>query len=262
MNRHLKILGLQLDIIWEDKEANFQKIREIVSRLEDKPDLIVLPETFATGFTMKSEFFSEPQMGITEQFLIEIARKTGSVVGGSWIEKNPEGMPFNTFSIARPSGIITNRYHKIHPFSYAEEDKFFTAGDSTETFELNGFRISLLICYDLRFPEVFRKTAGTTDLYLVIGNWPEARIEHWIALLKARAIENQAYVLGVNRVGYAGRKMQLYHTGFSAFFDANGKSVILETKKEDILKCRISSKEIQEIRERLPFLKDRRKIFC
>ena len=260
MNRFLNIVGVQLDIVWEDKEANFQKIRDILSKLDSKPDLIVLPETFATGFTMKSQEFSEPLMGITEKFLIEMSRKTGSAIGGSWIEANPEGMPFNTFSIARPSGIITNRYHKIHPFSFAEEDKFFTAGDRTETFELNGFHISLLICYDLRFPEVFRKTAGTTDLYLVVGNWPEARIDHWVTLLKARAIENQAYVIGVNRVGYAGRKNQLYHTGHSAFFDATGKGEVLETKKEDILKVRISSKEVKDLRDRFPFLKDRRNI--
>jgi predicted amidohydrolase len=258
MNRFLNIIGLQLDIIWEDKEANFQKIRELLSKLDSKPDLIVLPETFATGFTMKSEIFSEQQMGITEKFLIEIARKTGASIGGSWIEKNPEGMPFNTFSIARPSGIITNRYHKIHPFSFAEEDKYFTAGDKTETLELNGFHISLLICYDLRFPEVFRKTAGTTDLYIVIGNWPEARIEHWLTLLKARAIENQAYVLGVNRVGYAGRKNQLYHTGHSAFFNPYGDGEILESKNEDILKVKISSKEVKDLRDKFPFLKDRR----
>ncbi len=260
MNRYLNIAGIQLDIIWEDKEANFQKIRAILSRLDSKPDLIVLPETFATGFTMKSEDFSEPQMGITEKFLIEMAKKTGSTIGGSWIEKNPEGMPFNSFSIARPSGIITNRYHKIHPFSFAEEDKFFTSGERTETFELNGFHISLLICYDLRFPEVFRKTAGSTDIYLVVANWPEARIEHWLTLLKARAIENQAYVVGINRVGYAGRKNQLYHNGNSAFFDPYGKGEILETKNEDILKVRVSSKEVKEFRDRFPFLKDRRHI--
>lgn len=261
MNRILKIFGVQLEIIWEDKEANFQKIREIVSTLNEKPDLIVLPETFATGFTMKSEIFSEPQMDITEQFLLEIANKSGAIVGGSWIEKNPEGMPFNTFSIARPSGIITNRYHKIHPFSYAKEDKFFTAGNQTETFEWNGFNISLLVCYDLRFPEVFRKTAGTTDVYILIGNWPDTRIDHWLALLKARAIENQAYVIGVNRVGFAGRKKQLYHGGYSAFFNPNGDGQILESKREDILKCIVSSKELLELREKLPFLKDRRNSF-
>lgn len=260
MNRTLNIIGVQLDIIWEDKEANFQRIREILSRLDAKPDLIVLPETFATGFTMRSEDFSEPQMDITEKFLIEMARKTDSTIGGSWIEKNPDGMPFNTFSIARPSGIITNRYHKIHPFSFAEEDKYFTAGEKTETFELNGFNISLLICYDLRFPEVFRKTAGVTDIYLVVGNWPEARIEHWLALLKARAIENLAYVLGVNRVGYAGRKKQLYHTGHTAFFNPFGEGEVLENKKEDILKLRVSSKEVIEFRDKFPFLKDRRMI--
>ena len=114
MNRFLNIVGVQLDIVWEDKEANFQKIRDILSKLDSKPDLIVLPETFATGFTMKSQEFSEPLMGITEKFLIEMSRKTGSAIGGSWIEANPEGMPFNTFSIARPSGIITNRYHNTY----------------------------------------------------------------------------------------------------------------------------------------------------
>lgn len=259
MNRFLNVLAVQLDIVWEDKEANFKKISDLLSRLDSKPDLIVLPETFATGFTMRSEEFCESQLGETEKFLIEISQKTGAVVGGSWMEKNSEGMPFNTFSVARPSGIITNRYHKIHPFSFAEEDKYFTAGERTETFELNGFHISPLICYDLRFPEVFRKTAGSTDLYLVVGNWPEERIDHWLTLLKARAIENLAYVLGVNRVGYAGRKKQLYHTGQTAMFDPFGIGEILETKKEEILRYKISSKTLREFRDKYPFLKDRRK---
>jgi predicted amidohydrolase len=259
MNSYIQIAGLQYDIVWEDKKANFQIINRLVSKIRFQSGIIILPETFATGFTMKSEEFSENRLGETESFLLEVARKTGNLIGGSWIEKNPEGMPYNCFSIARPSGIISNRYRKIHPFSLADEDKFFTAGESVEILEWNGFKISLQICYDLRFPELFRKTAGTTDIYMVIANWPTARIEHWRVLLKARAIENQAYVLGVNRIGFAGRKNLLEHTGYTSLFDMNGIEKKVLENEESILEDRISLKEIREFREKLPFLKDRRK---
>lgn len=259
MNSFLNLAGIQFDIEWEDKQKNFSKLRNLFNQIKFQDGLVVLPETFSTGFTMKSEEFQEDQNGKSESFLIEMAKKTGNLVGGSWIEKNNSGKPFNTFSIARPSGFISNRYRKIHSFSLSGEDKEFTAGNENQIFEWNGFKISMLICYDLRFPEIFRRTSGQTDLYLVIANWPDIRISHWLTLLKARAIENQAYVLGVNRIGNAGKKNPLYHSGFSVLYDMNGNEKILEKNKEDILFERLSLKKLKEYREALPFLKDKRR---
>lgn len=259
MNSFLNLAGIQFDIEWENKEKNFSKIRNLIQKVKFQDGLIILPETFGTGFTMKSEEFQEEQNGFTESFLIEIAKKTGNLVGGSWIEKNGTKKPFNTFSVARPSGFISNRYRKIHPFSLSGEDVEFTKGEQNEIFEWNGFKISILICYDLRFPEIFRKTSGQTDLYILIANWPDKRISHWLSLLKARAIENQAYVFGINRIGIAGKKNPLYHSGQSAFFDMNGDEKILGKDSEEILFERISLKKLQEYRASLPFLRDRRR---
>ena len=259
MNKNkLKIAGIQLDIAWEDKNVNFSKISEIIKSLQSQYDLIILPEMFATGFTMKSETFAEKQLEKTETFLLELARKTNSLVGGSWIEHNPEGKPFNTFSIASKNREIIFRYHKIHPFSYAGEDKAFTAGSTTSIFEYNGFNICPLVCYDVRFPELFRKTAGLTDLYMVVANWPAERIDHWLTLLKARSLENQAFVLGVNRVGKAGRHKILLHNGYSGLFRPTGKSEILNSEKEEVLDTEITLEELEEIRNKFHYLKDRK----
>lgn len=254
----LRIAGIQTNIIWEDKQGNFSNIQKIIDSNEKQYDLIILPETFSTGFTMRSETYAERQYEESETFLLEIAQKTKSLVGGSWIEYNPNGKPFNTFSIASNNGKIISRYSKIHPFSYAGEDKAFTPGTKTFTFEFNGFNICPLVCYDVRFPELFRKTAGLTDFYIVVANWPAERIEHWLALLKARALENQAFVLGVNRVGQAGRRKFLQHNGYSGLFRPSGKSEILDSEKEEILDTEITLEELMEIRNKFQYLKDRK----
>jgi omega-amidase len=250
----LKISAVQLDSVWEDKQKNFDKIYSLVTRLSRR-DLIILPETFATGFTMRSEEFAEERMGETETFLQDIAKETNAYVIGGWIEKNPMGKPFNTLTVSSPDSIVT-RYRKIHPFSFDHEDRHFSRGDELASFELKGLTISPLICYDVRFPETFRSSVGKTDLYVVIASWPSARIHHWLTLLKARAIENQAYVVGVNRVGVAGRINKLYHNGYSAFFSPLHEEKILNSEKEDILEVSISKEELNQIRESFPYLKD------
>ncbi|MDX1960599.1 MAG: nitrilase-related carbon-nitrogen hydrolase [Leptospiraceae bacterium] len=251
---YLKISAVQLDSVWENKKENFLKLNKMVESLQGR-DLIVLPETFATGFTMKSEEFAEERFGETETFLQEFAEKTNAYVIGGWIEKNPNGKPYNTLTVFSPDSIVM-RYRKIHPFSFGHEDRHFTRGNSVEVFLLKGLNICPLICYDIRFPETFRKTVGKTDLYIVIASWPSPRVQHWLSLLKARAIENQSFVLGVNRVGIAGRIKKLYHNGYTAFFNPLFEEKILNSEKEDILEISVSKDELMEIRKNFPYLQD------
>lgn len=250
----LKIKAIQMDILWENKEGNFRKLEGILSEIRDT-DLIVLPETFATGFTMKSQSFAETMGGVTEEFLATWAKKLNALMVGGWIETNNAGNPFNTVSLIRPTGEVS-RYRKIHPFSYGGEDKYFSAGEEIVQVSWRGFKITPFICYDLRFPEIFRKVVGETDLFLLPANWPSPRIHHWLTLLKARAIENQAYVLGVNRVGVAGKIRKLYHNGYSGLFHPFGGDSILNSEKEEILSCYVDLEELKKVREEFPYLKD------
>lgn len=249
-----KLAALQIDMKWEDRDANLRLLPAWFQKLTEK-DLILLPETFSTGFTMKSLEFCEKPGGTSESFLLEMASRSGAMVGGGWIEANPNGLPLNTFSLATPMGEI-KRYRKMHPFSYAGENAHFSPGENLLRVEWRGVCISPLICYDLRFPEIFRASVGKTDLYAVIGNWPSTRIHHWLALLKARAIENQAYVIGVNRVGIAGKQKKLFHNGYSGFFSPSGSDTILTEEKEGVLEVSFSMDELKRVREEFPYLKD------
>lgn len=253
----LKVSALQTEIAWEDKQENFSRIRKLISPTLES-DIFILPETFSTGFTMRAENFAEPQLGDSETFLQDLAKQTSSVVGGSWIEKNPNGKPFNTLSFFSSSGVVC-RYRKIHPFSFAGEDQFYSSGNKLKVFQYKGFSICPLICYDLRFPELFRKVVGKVDLFLVVANWPAIRIYAWLSLLKARAIENMAYVVGVNRVGVAGKKEKIYHNGYTAFFSPYGEEKILYSEKADVLQVLLSKEKLLEFREKFPYIKDIRK---
>ena len=255
---YFKIAAIQFGVKWEDKEHNFSLLRELMIGITDK-DLLLLPETFSTGFTMNSKLFCEERLGQTESFLKEMAQKTNALVGGGWIEANSKGLPFNTFSLVSPEGNFW-RYRKIHPFSFAGEDQYFSAGSEVLTFSWRGVNITPLVCYDLRFPEVFRSSVGKTDLFTVIGNWPSTRIHHWLALLKARAIENQAYTIGVNRVGVAGKVKKLSHNGYSGFFSPLGAETILKSESQEVLEVSFSMDELKRVREEFPYLRDIRGI--
>lgn len=253
----LKIAAIQPDIIWQDKSGNFNKILKLADKIEKDVDLILLPETFATGFTMDSFRFAEDQNGETESFLVELARKKKALTGGGWIQKKTDGNPSNTFTILDENGEIYSRYEKIHPFALAGENLHYSSGNKLSSFSYKGFTISSAVCYDLRFPELFRKTAGKTDLYIIIANWPASRSEHWLTLLKARAIENQAFVIGVNRVGLSGSKSVIPHKGLTICFDAFGNGIQLG-EEEGILEVELSLNDLLELRDKFPFLRDRR----
>src|SRR3954470_8619035 len=176
---------------------------------------------YATGFSMQPERIAEDEGGPNEQFLLEAAAEHDAYVIGSIAQRGADGEYRNNAVLARPDGSVT-RYAKIHPFSFAGEHERDAAGSDFLTVDVEGLRVSVFVCYDLRFADEFWALAATTDLYVVPANWPRPRHEHWRALLRARAIENQAYVLVVNRVGSAGDPP---HDGGSALIDPLGATV-------------------------------------
>ncbi|EKS09920.1 hydrolase, carbon-nitrogen family [Leptospira santarosai str. JET] len=259
----LNIALVQCDLSWENREANYKHVQELIhSTLEKKsdenPDLILLPETFATGFTMKSERIAEPDEGPTETFLKETAKNTKATICGGWIRKNPEGKPFNTVSVVSPKGEIILRYSKIHPFTFGGEDRHYSPGSEIISYDLNGFRITPFICYDIRFPEIFRRLAGETDIFTIHANWPTPRIHHWELILKTRAIENQAYIFGINRIGIAGYNKSVHHNGHSLAVAPNGDFADAGEEIETVLFHKARKRTILDYRENFPVLADRK----
>lgn len=197
------VAGVEMDVAWEDPATNLARADAAAAAAKAAgATLVVLPEMFATGFSMAAERIA-PWGGEIRMGLAEIARRHNLWVLGGYAEPGP-GRPRNAASVIDPRGDEALRYHKIHPFTFGGEDAHYDGGDALPTADIDGVRVTPLICYDLRFPEPFRAAADRTDLFVVIANWPAARSAHWSTLLAARAIENQAYVLGVNRVGEGG----------------------------------------------------------
>jgi predicted amidohydrolase len=257
----LTIAGVQSDTVWEDPPANFARLRpRIETAVTAGADLVLLPEMFACGFSMDTERTGEPADGPSTTFLIDTAAQTGAWVGGSLPEvADGADRPTNTFVLAGPDG-TTHRYAKIHPFTYADEHEHFAAGDQLVTVTIRGVRCSLFVCYDLRFADEFWQVAADTDCYLVPANWPTPRRRHWTALLRARAIENQAYVVGVNRVGL-GRRLDggdLPYAGDSMIIDPLGRVLASAAEVETTLHAPIDEKVVADVRAAFPFQQDRR----
>jgi predicted amidohydrolase len=251
----MKVAGLQTDIAWEAPHENYRRVRELAGRAAGEgARLVVLPEMFATGFSMSADLVAG-FAGETRAFLEDLARSLSVYVLGGYAE--PAGRrPANACSLMDPSGTRILHYRKIHPFTLAGEGRHYLAGERIETVEVDGVRVTPLICYDLRFPEAFRATADGTDLFCVLANWPEARRWHWSLLLRARAVENQAYVLGVNRVGTGDG---LVYTGDSVLLDPMGDEVAGTTPgKAGLLLGLVDPAQVSGTRERFGFLKDRR----
>jgi predicted amidohydrolase len=197
----MKIAAVQGDIDWEAPNANFERLApKIAAAAADGARLVLLAEMFATGFSMATDKVAEPEGGPTEEFLREQATTHGIYIGGSCpVATAGDVRPYNRFVLVGPAGEAVF-YDKIHPFGYGGETEHYAAGAGTLTIEIEGLRCSVFICYDLRFADRFWGLARSTDAYLVVANWPAARALHWSTLLRARAIENLAYVVGVNRV--------------------------------------------------------------
>lgn len=253
----LEVAGLQIDIAWEDPEENFLRAAALASRAAASgARLIALPEMFATGFSMDVQRVSAHAQA-TRDFLSALARRHSAFILGGYAApaQDAASRPRNACSLIDPAGEEILRYHKIHPFSLAGEHIHFEGGDALPTVDVEGLRVTPLICYDLRFPEPFRAAASRTDLFVVIANWPDPRIEAWSTLLAARAIENQAFVLGVNRVGEADG---LSHCGRSALLDPLGRCLAAASGQPAVLRGAVDGEEVTRVRSQLSFLADRR----
>jgi predicted amidohydrolase len=252
----MRIAAVQHDIVWEDRDANFERLAPWITRAVGAgAELVLLTETFSTGFSM-TPGIGEPEGGPSSRFLAQQAAEHGVWVGGTCPEIAEEGgLPYNSFVLAGPDG-TTHRYRKLHPFTHAGEHERFRAGEKPTTVEIGGLRITPFICYDLRFANVFWQAALDTDVYLVPANWPSPRRHHWQTLLQARAIENQAYVVGCNRVGVAGDGTE--HVGDSRIVSPMGELLATAAGVETIVLADVDAAEVRATRDRLRFLPDRR----
>lgn len=252
----MKVAAIQHDISWEDAASTREHVTPLIAQAAAAgARLIVLAEMFATGFSMHPERIAEDEGGPTEGFLLDQAREHGTHLIASIAQRGSDGCYRNNAVVATPSGTV-HRYAKIHPFSYAREHERYTAGDRHLTVDVEGLRVTVFVCYDLRFGEEFWARATDTDLYVVPANWPEPRREHWRTLLRARAIENQAYVLGVNRVGRHG---ELNYVGDSAIIDPLGRTLAEAALGESVLVAEATSASVSDVRTAFPFYADRRK---
>ena len=250
----MKIALLQTDIAWEDVAENHRRAAKMLAEAAaGGARLAILPEMFSTGFSMNAQRVAQSPGGPSESFLLEQAKSQNLWILAS-IPESGEPSPRNMALLVSPRGAVT-RYAKIHPFSFAGEHREYTAGDRVVTAGVEGVRVTPFVCYDLRFPEPFRLAAADTDLFVVVANWPEERREHWRLLLRARAVENQAYVAGVNRVGDGGR---LHYAGDSAAIGPLGETLAEAGEEERMLSFDVDPVKVAEVRARFPFLNDRR----
>ncbi len=249
----MKIGLVQYSPVWEDKEANKEKISTLLKKDDSAVDLLIFPEMTLTGFTMKSDEFAESLQGESFKFFSELAiRKKSHIFSG--IIEGGKRRSFNTLIHIKPDGKLLKLYRKVHPFSYSKEDQFFERGKKPARTKVKSWQVGLSICYDLRFPELYRKY-GKKRAHLIvnIANWPDTRIDHWKTLLKTRAIENQCYVAGINRVG---DDPKLHYNGFSSVYDPMGKEIVSIENEEKLIVAEIDKNYVNEIRKEFPFLDD------
>lgn len=254
----MKIALIQLDIAWESKKPNYEKAEFFAGKAaEEQCDVVVFPEMFNTGFSMNISKIAEDEDGETASVLSEIARKYGIyIIAGFPVKASGEEKGRNMAVAYDRKGIVAAKYTKIHPFSFSNEDKYYMAGSNTVIFNIDGIPCSIFICYDLRFPEVFRRVVKEVQAIFVIANWPTSRREQWETLLKARAIENQCFMIGVNRTGTDGNG--IHYPGASHIFDPSGNDILCGGEKKEFLTGEINPAEVVEVRSKFPFLKDMR----
>jgi len=277
----LTITTIQTNLYWEDKAANLHMLEHKISNIKEKTEVVVLPEMFSTGFSMKPELLAETMEGETVQWMKRIAVEkkiilTGSVIiaGNGQTDAELTGQTgtirpcyYNRLIWMQPNGQY-GVYDKRHCFAFAGEDEHYTAGTKRLIASVKGWRINLLVCYDLRFPVWARQTSspnpspqaekgGTApeyDVLIYVANWPERRIHAWKTLLQARAIENQCYVVGVNRVGDDANN--IHYSGESMIVDPLGEVLYTKKEEEDIFTITLDKSHLQTVREKFPFLRD------
>jgi omega-amidase len=246
----LRVTLVQPDLVWEDKKANLTKISGMIENLEPT-DLIVLPEMFSTGFSMNAEELAEEMNGPTVQWMIAASFRLNAAIAGSVIIREKKA-DYNRLILVSPDQTL-QWYDKRHLFSMGEEHLHFMAGNTRITANLNGWKIRLLICYDLRFP-VWSRNHDDYDLLLYAANWPSARHHVWKNLLVARALENQCYCIGVNRIGDDG--MGINYLGDSAFVSPRGDATWLG-ENESVRTFTLSGEDLQSFRLKFPLLPGR-----
>jgi predicted amidohydrolase len=249
---------VQIDISWQNKEQNFSMVDSLLSTSETPAgSLIILPEMFATGFSMDVALNAEDSDGTTMHFLGRTAKKYNSYVIAGLTEKSDTDMGLNVCYLIDPDGNPAGRYVKNYPFSLGEEDKFFLAGDKSAVWNIPDAGVSPAICYDLRFPELFREAADSgAEVFVVIANWPSKRIDHWKNLLIARAVENQCWVIGVNRTG---SDPFHHYNGRSMIVDPHGRVCADMGDQHGQMNFKIDIEVCREWRLKFPALKDRKK---
>ena len=250
----MNISIIQSGIAWEDKEKNLQYYRHLLSPLQGKTDLAVLPETFTTGFSMRALHLAETNTGNTVQTLLRWTHEWGFAIAGSFLAKNPDGKLFNRGFFITPEGEIYFS-DKRHLFFLSEENEQLTPAPNYSIIPYRGWNIRLIICYDLRFPVWIRNRENEYDLLLCVANWPQSRAKVWEILLKARAIENVCYVCGVNRTGVDGNEIP--YQGDSVLLDQKGNCILdAGQHPETILTHCIQKDDLDDFRLRFPAGKD------
>jgi len=258
----LKIASLQWSGVWEESSSNIDSLCSQLTEImgqgqqEQKIDIVVLPELFHSGFSMHPERFTSMADGLLSN-LAKLAGQFGIylIAGVAEAEVDGEDAIFrNSGWVFTPYGERSARYIKQMPFSYANEQAIYLPGNQPSLFDLNGVTCSLFICYDLRFPELFRKVAKEVEVIFVIANWPESRQSHWETLLTARAIENQCFIVGVNRVGRDGN--DLNYIGGSMVINPLGQLLSYGKATDEVIITEIETSQVQQVRKQFPFLQD------
>ena len=254
MSQNLTISLVQSSLFWEDAASNRQMLEQKISSIREKTELVILPEMFSTGFSMRPEHLAETMEGATIEWMKRMAASKKIILTGSVIIKDG-GQYFNRLVWMLPNGQY-GVYDKRHRFGFADEDQHYEAGSKRLIASVKGWKVNLLVCYDLRFPVWSRQTPGEEpeyDLLVYVANWPEKRSHAWRTLLQARAIENQCYVAAVNRVGEDGKGIQ--YTGDSMIVDPLGE-IICTGNEDNIYTATIDKEHLTKVRQKFPFLKD------
>lgn len=252
----LTITTIQTALHWEDKAANLHMLEEKINSIREKTEIVILPEMFSTGFSMKPELLAEKMDGEAVNWMKRVSAAKKVILTGSLIIEE-DGNYYNRLIWMLPNGQY-GTYDKRHLFRYAGEDEHYTAGNKRLIASVKGWKINLQICYDLRFPVWARQQSQEEgpeyDVLIYVANWPERRSTAWKTLLQARAIENQSYVVGVNRVGNDGNN--IHHSGDTMVIDTFGEIIYHKENEEAIFTVTLSKANAEEIREKYPFWKD------
>jgi predicted amidohydrolase len=251
----LDLTLIQPDLAWEDPGANLTSLDQVTATLPATAELVMLPEMFSTGFSMRARQLAEPMDGATVSWMLGVARKKNVILTGSVIIRE-RGRYYNRLVWALPNGDVAH-YDKRHLFSFAGEDAVYRPGDTRVISMVKGWKVALSVCYDLRFPVWLRQPLerGTRyDLLINVANWPESRSEAWRALLRARAIENQCYTAGVNRTGTDGNGIA--YAGGSVVFGPEGETIAEAGAEAGLVQCVLHKERIRQVRNQFPFLDD------